>query len=59
MSDLENWLKSIQDRKNRRVERVAWTRRFVKAQNRADESRVIEELRMEAHRRSPYKIEHT
>ena len=58
-SDLHNWLTSMQDRKQRRLDRDKWTKRFVSVLDRAAENIVIEDYRTEAHRRGPYKNVHS
>jgi len=57
-SDLHNWLKLMQERKVRRLDRDKWTKRFVSVVDRAAENAVIEDYRTESHRRSPYKNVH-
>jgi hypothetical protein len=57
-SDLHNWLKLMQERKARRLDRDKWTKRFVSVVDRAAENTVIEDYRTESHRRSPYKNVH-
>lgn len=55
MTDLERWVQHLEQRRALKALGAQRAKRFIQAPNRYAEDLVIDEVRMEAHRRSPYR----